>query len=86
MRTIDELLADVPALAGLPAEHLQLIEDPELLGPETERANGAPDAGGGVAAETGQERRHRDLLGGGHAPRLEDLRFCTIVVNYHSGR
>ena len=45
------------------AEHLELLEDPELLGPEAERANRAPDAGGRVAAETGQEHRHRDLLG-----------------------
>ena len=66
-------------------EHLELLEDEELLGPEAERPHRAPDASGGVAAEPSQERRHRHLVGrrrgGAHGTRLGDL-----LGVYHNGR
>ena len=67
-------------LAGL-AEHLQLLEDEELLRAEAERAKGAADAGGRVAAEPGQESRTRSGVG---TSRLVGL--FTIVVDYHHCR
>ena len=73
-------------LAGL-AEHLELLEDEELLSAEAERAHRATYASGRVAAEPCQERRHRHLLGGGrgvaHLPSLGNLRLFTTVVDYH---
>ena len=59
--------------------------DARMLGAQAEGTHRAPDTSGHVAAEPGQERRHRHLLGGGrgggHA-----IRLGAVAVIYHSGK
>ncbi|MDX6689972.1 MAG: hypothetical protein QOG15_1429, partial [Solirubrobacteraceae bacterium] len=45
-------------------EHLELFENEELLGAEAEGTHRAADSSSCIPAETGQEGRHRHLLGG----------------------